>query len=147
MKQLILIDYTVIAVYIIASFAIGNYYHRKAGASVDEYFLSGRRTPWWLIGLSMAATNYAIDYPLAITKLVAKNGVMGTWYVWSLAIAGIATTFFVSRLWRRAHVMTDAELVKYRYSGRLGNALRIFKGVYFGVIINKKYFIPLSLLE
>jgi len=32
--------------------------------------------------------------------------------------------------------MTVAELVKYRYSGKLGNALRIFKGVYFGVIIN-----------
>ena len=136
MKQLIFIDYAVIAAYILASFAIGNYYLRKAGSSVDEYFLSGRRTPWWLLGLSMAATNYAIDYPLAITKLVAKQGVMGTWYVWSLAIAGIATTFFFSRLWRRARVMTDAELVKYRYSGKLGNALRIFKGVYFGVIIN-----------
>jgi SSS family solute:Na+ symporter len=84
----------------------------------------------------MVATNYAIDYPLAITKLVAKNGIMGTWYVWSLAIAGIATTFFFSRLWRRARVVTDAELIKYRYSGRIGNALRIFKGIYFGVVIN-----------
>ncbi len=136
MKQLILIDYAVIASYVIASFAIGNYYLRKAGSSVDEYFLSGRRTPWWLIGLSMAATNYSIDTPLAITKLVAKSGVMGTWYVWSLAIAGIGTTFFFSRLWRRTHVMTDAELVKYRYTGKLGDALRIFKGVYFGVLIN-----------
>jgi Na+/proline symporter len=136
MKQLIFVDYLIIAIYIVASFAIGNYYLRRAGSSLDEYFLSGRRTSWWLIGLSMVATNYAIDYPLAITKLVAKNGIMGTWYVWSLAIAGIATTFFFSRLWRRARVVTDAELIKYRYSGKIGNALRIFKGVYFGVIIN-----------
>ena len=136
MKQLIFVDYLIIAVYIVASFAIGNYYMRRAGSSLDEYFLSGRRTSWWLIGLSMVATNYAIDYPLAITKLVAKNGIMGTWYVWSLAIAGIATTFFFSRLWRRARVVTDAELIKYRYSGKIGDALRIFKGVYFGVIIN-----------
>ena len=136
MKQLILVDYLIIAIYIAASFAIGNYYLKRAGSSLDEYFLSGRRTSWWLIGLSMVATNYAIDYPLAITKLVAKNGIMGTWYVWSLAIAGIATTFFFSRLWRRARVVTDAELIKYRYSGKIGNALRIFKGVYFGMIIN-----------
>jgi solute:Na+ symporter, SSS family len=136
MKQLILVDYVIIAVYIIASFAIGNYYLKRAGSSLDEYFLSGRRTSWWLIGLSMVATNYAIDYPLSITKLVAKYGIMGTWYVWSLAIAGIATTFFFSRLWRRARVVTDAELIKYRYSGNIGNALRVFKGVYFGVIIN-----------
>jgi SSS family solute:Na+ symporter len=52
------------------------------------------------------------------------------------SIGGIDTTFFFSRLWRRAHVMTDAEVVKYRYGGKLGNALRVFKGVYFGVIIN-----------
>ena len=45
MKQLILIDYAVIAVYILASFAIGNYYLRKAGSSVDEYFLSGGARP------------------------------------------------------------------------------------------------------
>ena len=112
MKQLIFVDYLIIAVYIVASFAIGNYYLKRAGSSLDEYFLSGRRTSWWLIGLSMVATNYAIDYPLAITKLVAKNGIMGAWYVWSLAIAGIATTFFFSRLWRRARVVTDAELIK-----------------------------------
>jgi Na+/proline symporter len=136
MKQLIFVDYLIIVVYILGSFGIGNYYMKRAGSSLDEYFLSGRRTSWWLIGLSMVATNYAIDYPLAITKLVAKNGIMGTWYVWSLAIAGIATTFFFSRLWRRARVVTDAELIKYRYSGTLGNALRIFKGVYFGVVIN-----------
>jgi Na+/proline symporter len=136
MKQLIFVDYLIIAVYLVASFAIGNYYLKRAGSSLDEYFLSGRRTSWWLIGLSMVATNYAIDYPLAITKLVAKNGIMGTWYVWSLAIAGMATTFFFSRLWRRARVVTDAELIKYRYSGNIGKALRIFKGVYFGVVIN-----------
>ena len=136
MRQLIFVDYLIIVVYIVASFAIGNYYTKRASASLQEYFLSGRRTSWWLIGLSMVATNYAIDYPLAITKLVAKNGIMGTWYVWSLAIAGIATTFFFSRLWRRAEVVTDAELIKYRYSGRLGRSLRVFKGVYFGVLIN-----------
>ena len=62
MKQLIPIDYAIIAVYIIASFAIGNYYMRRAGSSLDEYFLPGRSTPWWLIGVSMAATNYSIDY-------------------------------------------------------------------------------------
>ena len=72
MKQLILIDYAIIGVYVLASFAIGNYYLRRAGSSLDEYFLSGRKTSWWLVAFSMAATNYSIDYPLAICKLVAK---------------------------------------------------------------------------
>ena len=84
----------------------------------------------------MAATNYSIDYPLAICKLVAKYGVMGTWYVWSLTMSAVATTFFFSRLWRRARVVTDAEVIKYRYSGKSATPCRIFKSIYFGVVIN-----------
>ena len=38
MKQLIAIDYGIIAVFILISFAIGNYYMRRAGSSLDEYF-------------------------------------------------------------------------------------------------------------
>ena len=84
----------------------------------------------------MAATNYSIDTPWPSPSWSPSTaswapGTCGRW-----PSAGIATTFFFSRLWRRAQVVTDAELVKYRYSGKLGNALRIFKGVYFGVIIN-----------
>jgi Na+/proline symporter len=45
MRQLIVVDYLIIAAYILASFAIGNYYVWRAGSSVNDYFLSGRRTP------------------------------------------------------------------------------------------------------
>jgi len=54
-------------------------YYRRAGSDVGEFFLSGRDLPWWLAGTSIVATTFAADTPLAVTDLVATNGVAGNW--------------------------------------------------------------------
>ena len=92
--------------------------------------------PWWLLGVSMAATNFSIDTPIAVTRFVATEGIGGVWFMWSSAISAIMVTFFFSRLWRRSNVITDAEIIEKRYSGKSAKYLRLFKGVYFGVIFN-----------
>jgi Na+/proline symporter len=44
--------------------------------------------------------------------------------------------YVFSPLWRRARVLTDAELTEVRYSGRGVLALRVLKAVYYGTVIN-----------
>ena len=66
------IDWVVIALYFVLSVAIALFYSRRAGASSDEYFLSGRAVPWWLAGTSMVATTFAADTPLVVTGLTVK---------------------------------------------------------------------------
>lgn len=135
-RMLASIDYLIIILYGILSIAVGIYCTKRASKNVNEFFLTGRSMPWWLIGTSMAATNFSIDTPLAITKYVFQEGVGGVWFFWAFAITGILATFFFSRMWRKAHVMTDNEIVEHRYSGKPAAVLRVFKGFYFGVIIN-----------
>jgi len=84
----------------------------------------------------MAATNFSIDTPIAVTKFVAQEGVGGVWFMWSSAISAVLVTFFFSRLWRRSEVITDAQIIEKRYSGDSAKYLRLFKGIYFGVIFN-----------
>ena len=59
----------------------------------------------------MVATSFAADTPLAVTALVARHGIAGNWYWWSFALGGMVIVFVYARLWRRAGVMTDLELV------------------------------------
>jgi hypothetical protein len=92
--------------------------------------------PWWLAGVSMVATTFAADTPLAVTELVAKYGVAGNWLWWNMVMSGILTVFFFARLWRRANVMTDVELAEVRYGGKAAAALRGFRAVYLAVPIN-----------
>jgi SSS family solute:Na+ symporter len=130
------IDWIIVVLYFVTSAGIGLYYTRRAGANVHEFFLSGRNLPWWLAGTSMVATTFAADTPLAVTELVAKNGIAGNWLWWSAAIGGMFTVFFFARLWRRAGIMTDVEFVELRYSGTPAAFLRGFRALYLGVFMN-----------
>jgi Na+/proline symporter len=107
--QLTLLDWSLIALYMVVVVAVGLFFRGRAGKSLEEYFVSGRALPWWLAGTSMVATTFAADTPLAVTSLVVKNGLAGNWTWWSFAMGGMLTVFVFSRYWRRAEVITDVE--------------------------------------
>jgi Na+/proline symporter len=130
------LDWAIIAAYFALSLAIGLYYYKRAGESTEDYFIAGRALPWWLAGTSMVATTFAADTPLAVTEMVARNGVAGNWLWWSMLPSGMLTVFFFARLWRRAEVMTDVEFVELRYSGGPAAFLRGFRALYLGFAIN-----------
>src|SRR5438128_6263268 len=134
--RLTLADWSVVALYFLFNIAVGLYYKRRASRDTAEFFVSGRNVPWWLAGTSMVATTFAADTPLAVTGLVARNGVAGNWLWWNLLASGMLTVFFYARLWRRAGVMTDIEFSEIRYAGRPAAFLRGFRALYLGVLIN-----------
>ncbi len=136
MRTLNFLDYSIIAAYVLLCFAIGFYFTKKASKSTEEYFLGGRSMPWWLLGTSMAATNFSADTPLAITKYIYQEGIAGCWFFWTSAIQVILATFLFAQLWRRSKVLTDVEIVEKRYGGSSAAFLRIFKGIYFGILFN-----------
>ncbi len=134
--KLNLADWSVVAAYFLVNLLIGLYYRKKASASTGDFFVSGRQATWWLAGTSMVATTFAADTPLAVTGLVATQGIAGNWLWWSFLFSGMMTVFFFARLWRRAEVITDVELVELRYAGKPAAFLRGFRALYFGILIN-----------
>jgi len=130
------IDWLIVAAYLALSFGIAIRYTRRAGKSTSEFFKAGGNMPWWLAGTSLVATTFAADTPLAVTELVARNGIAGNWLWWNAVAGGILTVFFFARLWRRSGVMTDVEFVELRYAGKPAAALRGIKAVYFGLLLN-----------
>ena len=134
--RLDLADWLIIVAYFVASAGIGLAFTRRAGSSLDEYFLSGRALPWWLAGTSMVATTFSADTPLVVSGLVAKYGVAGNWLWWNGAVSGILTVFFFARLWRRAGVLTDLEFAELRYGGKPAAVLRGFRALYLALPVN-----------
>ena len=133
--QLTSLDWIVVALYFVLNIGIGFYFRSRAGASLSEYFLSGRNVPWWLAGTSMVATTFAADTPLAVTGLVARGGIAGNWLWWNFLAGGMLTVFFYARLWRRSGVMTDIEFSEIRYSGKPAAFLRGFRALYLSIPI------------
>lgn len=130
------IDWTIVGCYMAISLAIGLIFTSKAGRSLKDYFLSGRSLPWWVLGGSMVATTFAADTPLAITEYVRGEGIWRNWFWWTLAINHVLAAVVFSRLWRRAEVLTDNELIEIRYSGKPAAVLRAVKACYFSTIYN-----------
>lgn len=129
-------DWAIVLLYFFLSFGIAVCYSKRAGKDTEEFFLSGRRLPWWLAGTSMVATTFAADTPLAVTELVAEHGIAGNWLWWNFLFGSMLTVFFFARLWRRAGVVTDVEFIELRYSGKPASLLRGFRALYLGLFIN-----------
>jgi Na+/proline symporter len=134
--QLETIDWILIVGYFVLSLGIGLWFTNRAGESYVEYFASGRSLPWWIAGTSMVATTFAADTPLAVTGLIAKNGLAGNWFWWAWAFGGMLTVFVFAKLWRRAEVLTDVELIEQRYAGPPAAVLRGFRAFYIAVVMN-----------
>jgi SSS family solute:Na+ symporter len=130
------LDWIIIGGYVAFAVVVGLIFTRRAGKCINEYFLSGRNLPWWVVGSSMVATTFAADTPLAVTEYVRQDGIWMNWIWWSLAISHVLAAVVFSRLWRRAMVLTDNELIELRYHGRPAAVLRAFKAGYFSTIYN-----------
>ncbi|MEX2586220.1 MAG: hypothetical protein WD315_07465 [Balneolaceae bacterium] len=87
------LDYTVIIGYVCLMVLAGRIAYMRGQRSLDDYFNSGKDLPWWLIGISMVATTFAADTPLAVTGIVAAEGIAGNWIWWNFMFSGLFTVF------------------------------------------------------
>jgi len=130
------LDWLIILAFFGITMMIGFIASRKAGRSAEDFFLSGREMPWWLLGVSMVATTFSADTPNLVTDIVRKNGVSGNWVWWAFLVTGMATVFIYAKLWRRSGITTDLEFYELRYSGSEAAFLRGFRAIYLGVFFN-----------
>jgi len=136
MIHLSTVDYILIITFFAITLFIGIYVSRKSGKNSEEYFLSGRNMPWWLLGLSMVATTFSTDTPNLVTDIVRTNGVSGNWVWWAFLLTGLLTVFVYAKLWRKSNVTTDIEFYALRYGGKPAKFLRGFRAIYLGIIFN-----------
>lgn len=130
------LDWTIIGVLLSITLIIGFWVSKQSGKSSDEYFLSGRNMPWWLLGISMVATTFSTDTPNLVTDMVRQNGVSGNWAWWVFLLTGMLTVFVYAKLWRRSNVTTDIEFYELRYSGGAARFLRGFRALFLGLFFN-----------
>ena len=130
------LDWAIVVIYLLLSLAIGVYFTRRASGSMASYFVTGRNLPWWILGTSMVATTFAADTPLAVTGWVRTEGIWKNWFWWNYLFSHVFIVLVFARLWRRAEVITDNELIEIRYSGKPAAFLRGFKAFYFSTLFN-----------
>ncbi len=114
-RGLHLLDYAVIVVYLGAVAGIGLYFYLTSQKDTANFFLAGRKIPWWAAGISLYATGTsAISYLAIPAKAYATDwlyltqnfiGVVGTIYV----------AFVIVPLVRRLNLMSVYEYLELRF--------------------------------
>ena len=130
------VDWMIIIFIMTITVIVGIYSSKKSSKDTNQFFLSGKKMPWWLLGISMVATTFSTDTPNLVTDIVRNNGVSGNWVWWAFMITGFLTVFVYARLWRRTGINSDNEFYDIRYSGKAAKFLKSFRAVYLGLIFN-----------
>ncbi len=132
------LDWGVVGLYFLFMLVVGLYFMRRASRSMDDYFVSGRDLPWWVIALSAVATYTDAGLAPAVTMLTYQGGLLGNavWWIPYVVWMPIGAVLW-SKYWRRLGTVTSAELLNVRYSGKFAHG---YRGVYavfmsFGFIV------------
>jgi SSS family solute:Na+ symporter len=131
-------DYAIILAYFAILIGIGSYFRKKAAASLEDYFLAGRKMPWWALGLSQMTFWFDMTGTMIITSFLFLLGPRGI-YVEFRGGAGLVLVFLM--LWagkwhRRSGVITGAEWMIYRFGKDFWGHFARLMMVISSVIIN-----------
>src|SRR5690606_25738781 len=131
-----MLDLALVLAFVAYSVTAGFLNRKAASEGLESYFLAGRSMRGWQAGTSMAATQFAVDTPLTAVGLVAVFGIYMGWTFWIYGLAFLLLGLLFGPLWRRARVLTDAELAEVRYGGPGVLTLRVLKAIYYGAVFN-----------
>ena len=109
------LNWTVLVGYLLAILAMGVYFSRRE-KSTDDFFLAGRRIPWWAAGLSIVGTGLsAITFMGFPAKAYAGNWVHFTGNMVPILIVPVVVLFYLP-FYRRLNVTTAYEYLEKRFN-------------------------------
>ncbi len=130
--NLSLLDATIIIGYFVVISFVGFYMSRVAAQGLDDYFLGGKKIPWWVLGASGTASNFDMTGTMVIVSFIYLIGLKGFWVAMRGGV-GLPLAFllvFLGKWYRRTQVMTEAEYMKFRFGdGPQGRLARTFSAI------------------
>ena len=112
------LDWTAIALYGVVLVWMGFFFSRREN-STDEYFLAGRRIPWWASGISIFATSLSAITFMAIPAKTWDTD--WTYFIQNLLIIVVApvAAMLLVPAFRRLDVTTAYEYLEHRFHASL----------------------------
>ena len=98
---------------------------RKRVATVD-YFLAGRELSWWLIGISLIASNISTEHFVGLSGRGYALGLAIASYEWMAAVTMVVVALFFLPRFLRAGIFTMPEYLEYRYDGMARSIMAFF---------------------
>lgn len=117
MNYLSALDYLIIACYFMVLISIGLILRRRASKSLEDYFIGGRKMPWWALGMSGMASWLDISGTLLIVSFIYLLGPRGMFIEFR---GGVGLVLVIMMLWvgkwhRRSGCVTGSDWMIFRF--------------------------------
>ncbi len=128
-------DIFIIAAYMVAMILIGVWVTRKAAKNLDSYFLGDNMMPWWMLGISNAASMFDVSGTMWLVYLLFIYGLKSAFIPWLWPTFNQVFLMVYLAVWlRRSNVLTGAEWIRTRFGNGMGANLSYFSVVIFALI-------------
>ncbi|MFA5238978.1 MAG: sodium:solute symporter family protein [Phycisphaerae bacterium] len=129
------LDIGIIIGYLVVVLAAGFIVSRRAGKTIDSYFLGGKSIPWYYLGIANASGMFDISGTIWLVTLFFMYGVKSTWIPWVWPTFNQIFLMIYLSVWlRRSNVMTGAEWIQIRFGKKLGAELSHISVVIFALV-------------
>ncbi len=111
------LDWSIIVVYLLGMIGLSVYLGRSQ-TDEEDYYVGGRRLPWWAVGISTMATQTSAISFISIPAFVAlKDGGGLTWLQYELAVplAMIVVMVFLIPFFRELNLVSVYEYLELRF--------------------------------
>lgn len=109
------LDYAALALYLAGLVGIG-FYFSKRESTTDDFFLAGRRIPWWAAGLSIYGTQLSSISFVAIPAKVYSTDWVYLLIQLSIVLIAIPVVFLYLPFFRQTNLTTAYEYLEQRFN-------------------------------
>ena len=98
-------------------------------------FKSTKKVSWFISGLSLYMLYLSVDQGQFLTGLIAQYGMQGMWMVWAGWIGAFIVPLVFAPLWQKLDFITDNQFLLFRFPGKSGRVLHLFRAIYVGGLV------------
>ena len=112
-----LLDYGILAAYLIILIGKSLFLAKKAAGGSDDYFLAGKKMPWWALGASGMSSNLDAAGTMTIIALIYTYGLHGFFIEMRGGVVLPIAVFlaFMGKWHQRSNVVTTGEWMHLRF--------------------------------
>lgn len=128
------IDFIAFGAFLAVVVGVSLYAGRREGTS-EDYFLAGRSLTWWLIGISLIASNISTEHFVGMAGTAfGRVGLAIASYEWMAAVTLVLVGWFLLPRFLRAGIYTMPEYLEYRYDTRARSLMAFYLMVAYVVV-------------
>ena len=120
------IDIASFVAFLVLVFGVSIAASRKKRVATEDYFLAGRELSWWLIGVSLIASNISTEHFVGLAGRGYALGLAIASYEWMAAVTMVVVALFFLPRFLRAGIFTMPEYLEYRYDAGARSIMAFF---------------------